>query len=171
MKWLAVIKEAVAEFDVFLKDSDWHGRENEIVNLFAHRFLANQISPRGPLRSLRQVGIEVAVRQVAGSKKDFVRKDLVIWPAEDMTVWIGKGVPCVVMEWKRDDSNKCGKDVGWLRNFCSKYPDTLGVSVCAQLSRPNRGCKIVAAECYSDHFPIAIREIQRRLEATEEGDS
>lgn len=45
------------------------GRENEAVNIFAHRFLAARISASGPLRSLRQVGIEVAVPQVTGTLK------------------------------------------------------------------------------------------------------
>lgn len=159
MRWREIIEGAVAEFDTFLKNSNWHGRENEVVNLFAHRFLADQISSDGPLRSLRQVGIEVAVRQATGSKKEFVRKDLVIWPVDDRTVWIGDGVPSVIMEWKRNNPNECVKDVEWLRNFCSKHPNTLGVSACATLSNPDRGCRIIATNVSieSPKNPVTIK--------------
>jgi hypothetical protein len=142
MQWLPLIQTAVSELDTFLKNDSWHGRENEVVNLFAHRFLASAISPAGPLRSLRQVGIEVAVRQVGDVGKEYVRKDLVIWPAEDMTVWSGDGVPSVIIEWKANDPNQCTKDADWLTRFCCENPKTIGFSVCAVVKGPNRGCHI-----------------------------
>jgi hypothetical protein len=85
----------------------------------------------------------VAVRQVTGSKKEYVRKDLIIWPTEDMTVWIANGTPAVVMEWKINDPNECKKDSAWLADFCAKNPKTLGVSACATLTNGNRGCQII----------------------------
>jgi hypothetical protein len=64
-----ILQGAFGQLDSFLKTADWHGRENEVVNLFAHRFLAEQVPAQGPLRSLRQVGIEVAVRQVSENQR------------------------------------------------------------------------------------------------------
>src|SRR4030095_1492614 len=83
MTWIEIIESAFGKLDTFLRTSDWWGRENEVVNLYAHRFLAEHASSQGPLYSLRQVGIEVAVRQLSGRGKFYVRKDLVIWPVED----------------------------------------------------------------------------------------
>lgn len=137
--WPAVIEPALHEMDAFLRSSDWRGRENEAVNLFAHRFLAARVSETGPLRSLRQVGIEVAVPQVVGGKKRYVRKDLVIWPEEDMTAWAGEGIPAVVIEWKRGGPERCAADVAWLRAFCCRYPGVIGYSACAMLAGV-RGC-------------------------------
>jgi hypothetical protein len=142
MSWLQLIQNAVDQLDAFLKSSPWVGRENEVVNLFAHRFLASVISTDGPLRSMRQIGIEVAVRQLATAKKQYVRKDLVIWPVEDMTVWTGDGTPAVIVEWKTNDSEACKQDVAWLRAFCAANPNTLGVSLCATITGHSRGCRI-----------------------------
>ncbi|HEV2118174.1 MAG TPA: hypothetical protein VGR48_19205 [Terriglobales bacterium] len=119
--------------------TDWWGRENEMVNLYACRLA--KLVPQG------QIGIEVAVRQlplddllkidrkVPGccerkriGAKDVVRKDLVIWPSARMTVWkdnLPMNEPLAIMEWKanhshnRDRHNKnwrCHRwDVEWLR--------------------------------------------------------
>lgn len=110
-----------------------------VMKLFAHRFLADRVSASGPLRSLRQVGIEVAVPQVVGDGKRYVRKDVVIWPHEDMTAWLGEGIPAVIMEWKRDHTRQCDGDVAWLKVFCGRYPGTIGYSTCAMLAGV-RGC-------------------------------
>lgn len=137
--WPAVIEPALREMDAFLRSSDWRGRENEAVNLFAHRFLAARVSPSGPLRSLRQVGIEVAVPQVVGDGKRYVRKDLVIWPQEDMTAWVGEGIPAVVIEWKRGGPEQCAGDVAWLGVFCDRYPGVIGYAAWVGLAG-DRGC-------------------------------
>ena len=71
--WQALIETQLQALDQFLKQSTWYGRENELVNLFAHEFLPRAVSDSCPLKSLTQIGIEVAVRQVTGSCKRFVR--------------------------------------------------------------------------------------------------
>jgi hypothetical protein len=160
MAWLQIIQSAVSQLDQFLKTTSWHGRENEVVNLFAHRFLAQQISATGPLRSLRQVGIEVAVRQVTGSGKQYVRKDLVIWPVEDMTAWIGNGTPSVILEWKVNKPELCCVDVDWLNHFCAAYPDTLGISICA-MTIGSRRCEIVhSTSVASNSLPNSATQVQ-----------
>ena len=134
MIWQTIIERSLHGLDKFLKVSDWKGRENEVVNLFAHDFLAREVRDKGPLASISQVGIEVAVRQVTGSCKKYVRKDLVIWPRPLMTAWSGDSLPAVIMEWKRDTLSACAQDIEWLSRFTARYPQTLGVSVCALLS-------------------------------------
>lgn len=137
--WPFVIESAFRDMDTFLRASEWRGRENEVVNLFAHRFLAAQVSSDGPLRSIRQIGIEVAVPQITGSGKQYVRKDLVIWPNEDMTVFVGDGIPAAIIEWKVNDPRECGRDAAWLRLFTDTYPAVVGYTACATLVGV-RGC-------------------------------
>jgi hypothetical protein len=134
MIWQIIIERSLHGLDKFLKESDWKGRENEVVNLFAHGFLAREVKDEGPLTSLSQVAIEVAVPQVTGSYKKYVRKDLVIWPRPLMTAWSEDSLPAVIMEWKRDAPSACAQDIEWLSVFTGRHPQTLGVSVCALLS-------------------------------------
>ena len=58
-----IIEQALNSFDNFLKNSNWYGRENEVVNIFAHKFLIEFVG-KDPLLSLDQIGIEVAVKQL-----------------------------------------------------------------------------------------------------------
>jgi hypothetical protein len=105
---------AISEFDsiveqslrLFYQDicSEWCGRENEMVNLYALSHLAKQVRPNTILSDVGQIGIEVAVRQLpkeallkwnpkAESPKKDVRKDLVIWPSARMSLW-NANIPC-----------------------------------------------------------------------------
>ena len=129
-----IIEKALKNFDNFLKDTNWYGRENEVVNIFAHKFLAEYVGEK-PLLSLDQLGIEVAVKQLDSEKgKELVRKDLVIWKYGDTSVWNEKGEiinnPLVIIEWKVNDVKKCSYDIGWLGEYTRKYPDVTGYSVC-----------------------------------------
>lgn len=75
-----IIETALKELDAYLKKTDWYGRENEVVNLFAHSFLAKHVD-------MSRVGIEVSVKQLSGpGRKALVRKDLVIWRKAKGTV-------------------------------------------------------------------------------------
>ena len=139
-----IIEKALNEFDSFLKNSDWYGRENEVVNVFAHRFLAKYIGEES-LISLEQIGIEVAVKQLPSTNgKELVRKDLVIWRHGDTSVWNGKGeivnIPLAIIEWKVNDISKCEYDVNWLKEYTKLYPEVIGYSVCAFV-KENRGIK------------------------------
>lgn len=134
MTWQIIIERSLRGLDKFLKESDWKGRENEVVNLFAHSFLAFEVKDEGPLNSISQLAIEVAVPQVTGSCKKYVRKDLVIWPRPLMTAWSENSLPAVIMEWKRDAPSACAQDIEWLSVFTGRHRQTLGVSVCAFLS-------------------------------------
>jgi hypothetical protein len=145
---------AISELDAIVEQSlrsfyedicsEWYGRENEMVNLYAWSHLAKHVRPDTILHDLGQIGIEVAVRQLpkevllkwkpkAGKPKKQVRKDLVIWPSARMSLWKAY-VPCneplAIMEWKvnhflnRDVHQKNRRDylldVHWLRETSAR---------------------------------------------------
>lgn len=139
-----IINSALNDFENFLKDSDWYGRENEAVNIFVHKFLSKYIG-KSPLVSLDQIGIEVAVKQLPSTNgKELVRKDLVLWKYGDTSVWNGKGeivnIPLAIIEWKVNDISKCEYDINWLKEYIKIYPSVLGYSVCAFVKK-NRNIK------------------------------
>ena len=47
------IYAALKEMELYLHKSEWRGKENDCVNLFAHRFLAKRVRP------IDRIGIEV----------------------------------------------------------------------------------------------------------------
>jgi hypothetical protein len=125
-----VIEKQLTELGCYIRNSDWYGRENELVNLFAHMFLGRAINPA-------QIGIEVAVKQLprAGGKT-LVRKDLVIWHLPNETVWrdrVPANDPAAVIEFKVNDSAKCAPDLEWLCAYTQAHPSVLGYSVCGYL--------------------------------------
>jgi hypothetical protein len=154
--WKFIIERSLQRLDGFLRQSIWKGRENEVVNLYVHHILVDEISHDGPLTALSQVAIEVAVPQVTGSSKKYVRKDLVIWPQPLMTAWPEGSLPAVIMEWKRDMRAACDPDIAWLSVFTSQYPQTLGVAVCAFLS----GTRGVQWRFVKEGVPVAINNLR-----------
>lgn len=131
--WTKCIDGALMDLGQFLRDSDWYGRENELVNLFAHSFLAGRIGPNGPI-DVAQLGIEVAVKQLDEIHgKEVVRKDLVIWSKPNETVWVGRkplNRPIAVIEFKVNDDKKRSPDIEWLTAYTRTNPGVLGYSVC-----------------------------------------
>jgi hypothetical protein len=133
MKTRAEIGKTLKEFSAFIRDSEWRGKENDCVNLFAHRFLAKRVRP------IDRIGIEVAVPQLGGSRrKQAVRKDLVIWKRSGDTTWgadwKAKTVPQAILEWKvkRGPSAKptiSARDRLWLKAFKRKHRDFTGVCI------------------------------------------
>jgi hypothetical protein len=126
---------------------DWCGREREAVSLFAFAHLASHCGAGKPL-SLAQIGIEVAVQQLARSEEHprrgpTVCKDLVIWPEPNMTLWDAggklKNEPMAVMEWKVNysfgsrahDNNRREhrNDVQWLRETSERVKLFTGYAV------------------------------------------
>ena len=121
-----IVKRSLRSF--YLQDvcSEWCGRENEMVNLYALGHLAKEVRTGTILYDLTQIGIEVAVRQrdkrdEKSKMRSDVRKDLVIWPTRRMTLWkrnIPKNEPLAVMEWKVNHFlnrtvHKKNKDLGY----------------------------------------------------------
>lgn len=154
--WSALIDQALGNLGQYLLNSDWYGRENELVNLFAHSFLLNEQSI-SLLPS--QIGIEVAVKQIqTEGAKALVRKDLVIWKEPNQTVWNERAPtndPAVVVEFKINDIRKCSPDVEWLRLFTATHPGVIGYSVCGFITE-SRGVSYKRIEkgevCYEAAF-------------------
>lgn len=125
-----IIEERLTALALFLRSSDWYGRENELVNLFAHSFLSHAIDPT-------RIGIEVAVMQLPrDGGKALVRKDLVIWGSPNETVWrnrVPANDPVAVIEFKVNNSAKCAPDLEWLCAYTIAHPTVLGYSVCGYL--------------------------------------
>ena len=129
----AQIEKTLKGFSLFLKQGSWRGKENDCVNLFAHKFLAKRIRP------VDRIGIEVAVPQLSGKRrKQAVRKDLVIWNHGGQTTWDrswkAKAVPQAILEWKvkRGASAKAAisaRDRAWLAGFKRKHRGFVGVCV------------------------------------------
>lgn len=126
----------------FLWQSEWYGRENELVNLFAHSFLSHSIP-------IAQIGIEVAVKQLPTlDGKVLVRKDLVVWSTPNQTVWergLPANDPIVIIEFKVHAWEKCERDLEWLTSYTKLYPQVTGFSVCGFVKRP-RGVKFARIE-------------------------
>jgi hypothetical protein len=133
-RWESSIEDSLKELSAFLADSNWFGRENEIINLFAHRFLLAQLN-KGPLTDLSQIGIEVAVKQLPRARgKKLVRKDLVLWNHPLETVWADGTAfnsPAAILEWKTGKITYCETDISWLQAYTQIYPQVLGYSICA----------------------------------------
>jgi len=127
------IYAALKEMELYLRKSDWRGKENDCVNLFAHRFLAKRVRP------IDRIGIEVAVPQLGGKgRKQAVRKDLLIWKQGGATTWgadwKAKAVPQAILEWKvkRGPGAKptiSNRDRAWLKAFKSNHRGFTGVCV------------------------------------------
>jgi len=127
------IHAALKQMELHLHKSDWRGKENECVNLFAHRFLAKRVRP------IDRIGIEVAVPQLGGKgRKQAVRKDLLIWKRGGATTWgadwKAKAVPQVILEWKvkRGPGAKptiSARDREWLKAFKSNHRGFTGVCI------------------------------------------
>jgi hypothetical protein len=100
----AALKSMIAD----LRASAWCCRERELVSLFVLGYLIRLCAPNGVLHDPTQIGIEVAVPQLAGRggqrTKPDVCKDVVIWAQPSMTCWGRNGderlYPLSVLEWK-----------------------------------------------------------------------
>lgn len=137
-EWERIIDGSLRSLGAFLAEGTWYGRENEVINLFAHRFLMETLG-KGPLKDPSQIGIEVAVRQIPREgAKELVRKDLVLWNRQLETVWesgVAKNIPAAILEWKTGKAAKCDADIKWLLDFTRIYPDVLAYSICAFIGK------------------------------------
>jgi hypothetical protein len=128
-EWRRIIEGSLERFDEALSSDGWLGRENEVVNRFAHEYLYATAASDLPLYSLRQIGIEVAVPQVTPRGKAHVRKDLVLWRHPLHNPWhLERPCPAAIIEWKAALRASCHHDIEWLRCFTRRFPDTIGYS-------------------------------------------
>jgi hypothetical protein len=136
-----LIRQSLRRFLRHVQETNWSGRENEAVNLYALGFLLG-----GELAGVKldptQIGIEVAVAvALKKGKKAQVRKDLVIWPEAGMNRWhpgnSPQNKPLAILEWKvqRSDTAKprgTKYDLDWLKDYSTTAdarPDFIGYSI------------------------------------------
>ena len=128
--WAEKVESQLISLGSFLKNSDWYGRENELVNLFVHSFLSASIK-------IAQIGIEVAVKQLPRvGGKALVRKDLVVWNSPNETVWANgepANDPAVIVEFKVNAADRCARDLDWLGCYTKVYPRVVGFAVCGYI--------------------------------------
>ena len=131
-----LIVKSLGEFLSHVRITNWIGRENEAISLFAFGFLQKHIKPT-------QIGIEVAVAPSPNKGiNSHVRKDLAIWPASDMNRFFprpGPNEPLAVLEWKvhrkgfrSGESNQ--SDIKKLTEYCTDHPSSVGYAVWLNLS-------------------------------------
>ncbi|WDT76606.1 MAG: hypothetical protein MPW16_05195 [Candidatus Manganitrophus sp.] len=130
-----IVESQLISLGSFLHESEWYGRENELVNLFAHSFLSGNVK-------ITQIGIEVAVKQLPRfGGKALVRKDLVVWNHPNETLWV-RGTPAndpaVIIEFKVNAEKKCAPDLDWLCKYTKVYPHVVGFSVCGHIKHNRR---------------------------------
>ena len=149
------VSTALETFFEDLHDQPWHGRERELVSLFAFGHLVPAATPpHGPFAP-SQLGIEVAVPQlktVGGRRtKPDVCKDLVVWSQPRSTCWKEPGdnsrYPLAVLEWK--SLNNVGRrerrsqklrehegDLAWLSATSRLVSPFIGYAILVDLAGP-----------------------------------
>jgi len=143
-----ILGQALRDFEHWLLASCWRGKENDCVNLFAHKFLLTKIGPSSPLRYPTQMGIEVGVPQPEpiGIKRA-VRKDLVLWREPEQTTWDetwnAVREPMAIVEWKA--RRKASRrpvldhyDLEWLRQYTVIFPAFTGYCVTVDFTSLDR---------------------------------
>jgi len=143
-----IVASALGEFEAWLLASSWRGKENDCVNIFAHRFLAAYIAPDSVLYDLTQIGIEVGVPQPPGvGIKSAVRKDLVIWHQPLTTAWsadwIAETFPLAIIEWKARRKKLSipvlfPYDLEWLKTYSLRQSDFTGFIVTVDYTSTTR---------------------------------
>ncbi|MFN0012081.1 MAG: hypothetical protein ACKVS8_10600 [Phycisphaerales bacterium] len=159
-----IVDRALRDLRAWLDSNTWIGRERELVSLFAFGHLVPLVSPRSVLRSAAQIAIEVGVKQTLladptqARRKEYVCKDLVIWPGAFMTCWNGAGepeqVPLAILEWKRGGYrtplsprkpfSHADHDQKWLMAYTKRFPGCVGYSVA--LDRTTAGERLRVAK-------------------------
>jgi hypothetical protein len=129
-----LVRNSLLDLANFVSRTGWHGREREVVSLFAFGFLVPRCHPKGPLREPTQIGLDVAVAQITGpGRKAHVCKDLVIWPEPAGTCWDLPGgptrKPLAILEWKARTDSMSDYDEAWLRAYSEKSPEFCGYAV------------------------------------------
>lgn len=161
----SLLRSSLSEFARSLSTPPfWRARENECVNLFAHRFLFARMHPDGPLFNLAQIGIEVAVPQVPARsptlgrlRRRDVRKDLVLWPCPEMHPFdrrfgphwrlsekAEERTPAAIVEWKVKTRDISPEDRAWLEDFTSCYRSTLGIAVSVDFTEHGASMRAIA---------------------------
>ena len=141
------LNEALEDYSKWLQENEWIGKEHDCVNLFAHRFLFQQIGPNAAVTDPTQICIECALKQPAGYTNRSARKDLVIWEKPLQNTWSAEWEPVytpkAVMEWKvyRKSLPKAifnSHDEKWISSYTKEHSTRFGFVVSVQLTANKR---------------------------------
>jgi len=131
-----IIESALKDLSEFLKNSNWFGREHEVITLFVLKFLRSYTNNK--VLRLSQISIESSVQQIKNKGKKLVNKDLVIWETPYGTVWDQHrkttNIPLYILEWKVNNPQKCIHDIKWLKSYTAIYQNVIGYSCCAYIT-------------------------------------
>ena len=130
----SLIRESLLALVEHVARHDWHGREREIVSLYAFGFLVPRCRPGGLLQQPTQIGLDVAVPQLPGEgRKALVCKDLVLWAEPEGTCWDKEGnatkTPLAILEWKAGTALNSRYDEEWLLEYSVMVKNFSGYSV------------------------------------------
>lgn len=131
-----IIDVALYNFGTWLTKNDWRGKEHDCVNTFAHAFLMDLITPKGPLHHAAQICIECGIAQPEGYTNLHARRDLVVWSEPFHNTW-GQDrkrvhTPIALMEWKTHHKDRLPSrlfyphDEEWFTKYTSITPDVVG---------------------------------------------
>lgn len=150
-----IIKQSLRQLAEDKLVRSWCAKENDWVNYFVHRYLVQQCSQRGPLKTC-QIGIEVSVPQPSDRKtypKPSVRRDLVIWSKCGDTAfdgdcfkknWSACKHPLAILEWTVDRPGHrkprivFERERQWLRDYCQENRSVLGYAILIEGTCPPR---------------------------------
>jgi hypothetical protein len=160
-----IISKSLKAFLDYINQTNWTGRENEAVSLYAFGFLQKECSQEGPLHDPTQIGIEVGAADTPKSKNSQVRKDLVIWESPGANRWYPaykESEPLAIMEWKvlRPEMNRhpsTSADVAWLSDHCGKHPGTVGYSIFLDLTDHSAKLALIRVDSTGRSEPLTIR--------------
>ena len=137
------LNEAIVSFSAWLKSNHWRGKEHECVNLFAHKFLFENIAPGAAIECPTQICIECPLKQPNGYTNKAARKDLVIWEHPLQTTWSDTWEPIhspkAVMEWKVFFRKRVPRkifdphDEEWILAYTREHPKRFGYVVSVDL--------------------------------------
>ena len=143
-----IVRRSLSSFAKEALDGSWSGRrEREAVSFYVFRYLLLEVHKDGFLKDAAQIGIEYPVPQIAGSGKDQVCKDVVLWTDPGMTCWDEAGqpkiAPAAILEWKFGEPGVDERDVAWLNAFSKGRRAFVGYAV--TIRRPGSDWKLRCA--------------------------
>lgn len=140
-----IIRRSLCEFVDAINRDQWSGRrKREAISLYVLGHLQREVRCGGVLFDVRQIGIEMPVRQIdprkqkaiskrEGKPKQDVAKDLLIWARPQMTTWTKDGssqyAPRAILEWKMGRASPFEDDLKWLEEYSRERPKFTGYVV------------------------------------------
>jgi hypothetical protein len=143
-----LLAQSLRDFESWLLQTGWRGKEHDCVNLFTHGHLFPRVGSASPIREFTEVGIEIGVPQPSQiGIKAACRKDLVIWDepratAWDTATWLPVRPPRAIIEWKAHRKpvrySLHQGDIDWLTAYSLHFPAFTGYVVTVDFTWTDR---------------------------------